>query len=72
MPAAELLPRARHWAARLAEYAPQTIAHTKELLYRVQELSPEDGMKQMRQVHMEMRTTGQAADAINAFLDKKK
>ncbi len=71
VPDEQLRLRALELAHKLAEYAPQALTHTKELLYEIQTLSPEDGMEKVRRVHTQMRTTTEAADAINAFLNRK-
>lgn len=65
---AELLARARHYAAMFASYPPQALANTKLLLNRIRSLQHADAVQEARSLNATMRLTSESRAGISQFL----
>lgn len=65
---ADLLPRARHYAAAFAQIAPGPLATTKELWNRIRALPEEQALREARLVNAAMRLTPDSRKGAERFL----
>ena len=70
MSAGELLPRARHYAALLADYPPAALAKTKLLLADIRDAPQAAALEAARQLNAAMRLTSESRAGVSAFLEK--
>ncbi|MGE0479277.1 MAG: enoyl-CoA hydratase/isomerase family protein [Phycisphaerae bacterium] len=67
---AELLLRARHYAAVFAAYPPLALANTKTLWNRIRSLQHADAVHEARRLNASMRLTDESRAGVGAFLKK--
>ncbi|MBV9785459.1 MAG: enoyl-CoA hydratase/isomerase family protein [Acidisphaera sp.] len=72
LPPAELMPRAREIAGRIAEKSPLAIKHAKRNFNTVETLSQRDGYRFEQDVTHELSKTDYAKEAQRAFIEKRK
>ena len=76
VPAAELMPTAREWAAKLAESAPLALQTVKEVLRAIEGDTIRDAFNTMRTgdlpVYRKMLKSEDAQEGIRAFVEKRK
>jgi methylglutaconyl-CoA hydratase len=70
VPDAELLPRARYYAAMFASYPQQALANTKQLMNRIRSLQHADAVQEARNLNASMRLTSESRQGIGQFLRK--
>lgn len=67
---ADLMKRAREFAALFASYPPQALANTKKLLGRIRALEHKDAVAEARNLNASMRLTAESRSGIGDFLKK--
>lgn len=67
---AELLARARHYAAMFAGYPPQALTNTKQLWNRIRSLQHAEAVQEARNLNASMRLTSESRAGIGDFLKK--
>ncbi len=76
VPAADLMPSARAWAAQLAEAAPLALQTVKEVLRAIECRPLEDAFARMRRgdlpIYGRMLTSADAKEGVRAFVEKRK
>jgi len=70
VPDAELMPRARQMAERLAGYPPRAMSNTKSLWNRIRTLQHQEALREARDLNATMRLTDESRDGIGNFLGK--
>jgi methylglutaconyl-CoA hydratase len=67
---AELMPRARHYAAMFASYPPEALARTKGLWGNIRGLGHADAVQEARSLNASMRLTSESREGVAKFLRK--
>lgn len=67
VPDAELLPRARHYAAMFASYPPAALKYTKGLWNRIRGLEQSRAVEEARALNASMRLTAESREGIGKF-----
>jgi methylglutaconyl-CoA hydratase len=70
VPDAELIPRARHYAAMFASSPPQALAQTKALLERIRPLPHAQAIEEARRLNAAMRTSAETRAEAERFLGR--
>ncbi len=68
VPDADLLPRARHYAAMFAGYPQQALADTKRLWRSIRALQHADAVEEARRLNASMRLTQESRAGVSQFL----
>lgn len=69
-PGPDALPRALEFAAKLAEYPPQALANTKQLMNRIRSLQHAEAVQKARALNASMRLTAESRAGVNQFLGR--
>lgn len=72
VPDAELLGRARHYAAMFASYPPQALTNTKRLWNRIRSLQHADAVAEARNLNASMRLTDESREGIGRFFSDQR
>jgi methylglutaconyl-CoA hydratase len=67
---ADLLPRARSYAALFASYPPEALARTKQLWSRIRSLQHAEAVEEARRLNASMRLTSESRTGVSKFLGK--
>lgn len=68
---ADLLPRARHYAAMFAAYPPEAMTNTKVLFNRIRSLQHVDAVREARALNASMRLTSESRAGVEEFLRRQ-
>ncbi len=72
LPAAELLPRARDLAAKIAQHSPAALARTKRAIWESLDVGLDDGLGRAWEIVQEHNDHPDLAEGAKAFVEKRK